>query len=305
MILIDPADWPAHGTMFGHLVSDASLDELHDFARAHGVPPRAFDHDHYDVARERYSALIAAGAVPVSSRELVARLIGAGLRVRRPDKTPERAESTARAWRRWRGLLPDQPELGTELIERWSEPHRRYHDVRHLEACLAALDEVAPSDLAADDALAVRLAVWFHDAVYRGRAGDDERASAALAERVLTSRVARPVVDEVVRLVLLTIEHRCSPDDRTGALLIDADLSVLGQNRGRYHVYLRDVREEYAAVSDEDFRRGRLAVVEALLALDPLFQTEAARSRWSDRARTNLREERVRLLGGVSEPLGP
>ncbi|MGB4917365.1 MAG: DUF4031 domain-containing protein, partial [Propionicimonas sp.] len=70
-ILIDPPRWPAHGTHFSHLVSDASLAELHEFATAAGIPHRAFDHDHYDVPARRYDDLVAHGAVPVRETELV------------------------------------------------------------------------------------------------------------------------------------------------------------------------------------------------------------------------------------------
>ncbi len=82
-ILIDPAVWPAHGRLWSHLASDVSLAELHDFADHHGVPRRGFERDHYDVPGEMYDALLAAGAVPVSSREVVRRLHAAGLRRRR------------------------------------------------------------------------------------------------------------------------------------------------------------------------------------------------------------------------------
>lgn len=87
MILIDEAVWPAHGTLWGHLVSDASLDELHEFARAAGIPERGFDNDHYDYPEHRRANLIALGAVPVTARELLRRLQAAGLRVRQVDKT--------------------------------------------------------------------------------------------------------------------------------------------------------------------------------------------------------------------------
>jgi len=73
-VLIDPPRWPAHGRLWSHLVSDSSYAELHAFAAANGIPERGFDHDHYDVPDERYEALIAAGAVPVDSRELLRRL---------------------------------------------------------------------------------------------------------------------------------------------------------------------------------------------------------------------------------------
>lgn len=83
MILIDPPVWPGWGRVWSHLVSDTSLDELHDFARSAGIPARGFDRDHYDVPSDRYDALVAAGAVPVASRELVRRLIASGLRARK------------------------------------------------------------------------------------------------------------------------------------------------------------------------------------------------------------------------------
>ena len=88
MILIDPPAVPRWGRTWSHLASDTSYDELHAFARAQGVPERGFDRDHYDVPAEYYEAMVAAGAVPVTSRELVSRLRASGLRrpkAARPD----------------------------------------------------------------------------------------------------------------------------------------------------------------------------------------------------------------------------
>jgi hypothetical protein len=83
VILIDPPNAAGHGRLWSHLASDTSYDELHAFAASVGVPFRGFDRDHYDVPAERYDAVVAAGAHPVSSRELVSRLIAAGLRRRK------------------------------------------------------------------------------------------------------------------------------------------------------------------------------------------------------------------------------
>jgi hypothetical protein len=81
MILIDPPLWPNHGTVWGHLVSDASLAELHEFAARAGIPRRAFDRDHYDYPLARRHELVAKGATEVSTRELIVRLRASGLRV--------------------------------------------------------------------------------------------------------------------------------------------------------------------------------------------------------------------------------
>jgi hypothetical protein len=82
-VLIDPPNAPGHGRLWSHLASDASYEELHAFAAAQGIPERGFDRDHYDVPAEWYDRMLAAGATPVSSRELVARLHAAGLRRRK------------------------------------------------------------------------------------------------------------------------------------------------------------------------------------------------------------------------------
>lgn len=83
MILIDPPNAAGHGRLWSHLASDASYEELHAFAAGVGIPARGFDRDHYDVPSEWYDEVVAAGAVPVTSRELVARLRAAGLRRRK------------------------------------------------------------------------------------------------------------------------------------------------------------------------------------------------------------------------------
>ncbi|HEV7622922.1 MAG TPA: DUF4031 domain-containing protein [Amnibacterium sp.] len=85
-VLVDAPMWPAHGRMWAHLVSDASLEELHAFAAANGVPARGFDRDHYDVPADRIDELVAAGAVRVTAGELTRRLIASGLRVKGRDR---------------------------------------------------------------------------------------------------------------------------------------------------------------------------------------------------------------------------
>lgn len=87
-VLIDPPSWPAHGRLWSHLASDVSFEELHAFAGALGVPARGFEGDHYDLPEERYQAAVAAGAIPVPTRELLHRLRAAGLR--RPKRRGEK-----------------------------------------------------------------------------------------------------------------------------------------------------------------------------------------------------------------------
>ncbi len=301
MILLDPPAWPAHGTTWSHLVSDASLHELRQFAHAAGLPARGFDLDHYDVPAARHGELVAAGATPVDGRTLARRLAASGLRVPGRERTAaKRAALTAR----WASLL-DAPAVGDDLVTRWAEPHRVYHGRLHLAAALDALDALlTETPVDARDARRARLAVWFHDAVHDagqspGPAGDEER-SAALAARTLapltsTTPLTGDDVAEVERLVLLTAAHDPAPGDLLGALVSDADLAVLGGSPARYARYVHQVRAEYGHVDDDAFRTGRAAVLDQLLALPSLYATPAGRARWAVAAEANLRRERASL----------
>jgi predicted metal-dependent HD superfamily phosphohydrolase len=183
---------------------------------------------------------------------------------------------------------------GLDLLARYGEPHRRYHTVRHLREVLAIVDELAAE---ADDPDAVRLAAWFHDAVYAIGSATNERDSAQLAEQVLEG-LGTPAarIRETARLVLLTASHRPERGDRNAAVLCDADLAILGAPPERYLEYAAEVRQEYAAVPDEAFRRGRAEVLRSLRDAPALFHTALARERYEERARANLAAE-IAALG--------
>ena len=285
-IYIDPPLWPAHGTHFSHLVSDSSLAELHEFAAAAGIPERAFDGDHYDVAERRFDELVAAGAIPVEARILVRKLIGSGLRI--PARQRNKSLKVP-LFNRWDAIMPGHDALFLDLLDRWSEPHRRYHGCTHLLSVLEALDLLTDP---VDPPPTVLLAAWFHDAIYRGVAGQDEEESARLAEdRLAVAGLPEAEVAEVARLVRLTSDHRPGPGDDDGVLLCDADLSVLGGEPDEYARYVADVRQDYAHIGDADFAAGRAAVVRHLLELDPLFHSGRAQELWLDAAHRNLKGE--------------
>ena len=85
-VLIDQPIWPAHDTVWAHIVSDSSLDELHEFAARAGIPRRGFDLDHYDVPAQKWQELVALDAEPVGVRGFVRRLEASGLRVPQRDR---------------------------------------------------------------------------------------------------------------------------------------------------------------------------------------------------------------------------
>jgi len=192
--------------------------------------------------------------------------------------------------------LPCSRELGAQLVAAYTHPERRYHDTRHLAEVLARVHELC-AEGAPFDRMPVVLAAWFHDSVYDTRP-HAERRSAAWAAEVLATLVEPDVVEEVVRLVLLTERHRPARGDHNGGALCDADLAILAADPERYAEYAAAVREEYAEVPDDRFRSGRAAVLRDLLAKPHLFHTAHARAAWEPAARANVERELATLGGG-------
>ncbi|MFJ8312147.1 MULTISPECIES: hypothetical protein [unclassified Streptomyces] len=200
---------------------------------------------------------------------------------------------------RWRSALlgarpardggPDPDPYGENLLARWAEPQRRYHDTAHLTAVLDRIDVL---ERYADDPDLVRLAAWFHDAVYLPDRSENEERSARLAERALPEAgLSAQATAEVARLVRLTVTHAPADGDANGAVLCDADLAILAAAPDAYAAYTAAVREEYAFVPDPAFRAGRADVLRQLLALPRLFRTPYGEREWEAAARANLGAE--------------
>jgi predicted metal-dependent HD superfamily phosphohydrolase len=171
---------------------------------------------------------------------------------------------------------------GQELVARWSEPHRYYHNLDHLQACLDEIDDPV-----------TRLAVWGHDAVYDPRSAANEERSALLLTHLLHRCLVPPQVrDEAARLVRVTKGHAVQPGDDRGMALADADLKVLTRPWSEYLSYVDAVRREYAHVSEELWRAGRAAILRGLLDLPAMFHLHPERE---EPARANITRELTQL----------
>lgn len=183
-------------------------------------------------------------------------------------------------------------ELREDLLARWSEAHRKHHTVAHLHEVLNAVGELADSGVDFDRE-AVELAAWFHDAIYEVGRDDNEDRSAELVCQLMPPS---PIRNEVARLVRLTKTHQVGDRDINGAVLSDADLSVLGSDAPRYQAYAAAVREEYAEIPDDVFKPARAQLLSSLLD-GSLFHTAAGQQRWEEHARRNIAEEIATLTG--------
>ena len=189
---------------------------------------------------------------------------------------------------------------GELLIERWSTPDRRFHNLRHLIDMLARVDELAEES---HDPDIMRVACWYHGCVFssdveeviRGNGGEDETASAAFAEADLRHLgVPMETVKRVCSLIVNLKRHMLADDDIDAQALIDADLGTLAVDPQTYAEYVRLLREEYSHIPMKDYLRGRLTIVSRLLDRDHLFHSPLGQ-RWEHPARENLAAEQRRL----------
>ena len=197
---------------------------------------------------------------------------------------------------RWRATLPEQPEIGEDLLRRYAEPHRRYHTAEHLRDVLVMIDELAETQ----DLFLVRLAAWFHDAVYAIPVGQlsNEEASARLAiRRLARAGLEQEDLNQVARLVRLTETHVPGARDPEGELLCDADLSILAAEPDAYARYVEQIRAEYATVPEQDFLARRLAILTELAGRE-IFRTSKGR-RLTAAARVNLEAEMRTLTASL------
>lgn len=200
-----------------------------------------------------------------------------------------------RAWRALAGAGHD--DIVDGLLARHREPHRRYHTATHVMWVLRHVHRLLPG-LAVPDAAALDLAALFHDAVHAPRADDNEERSAELAARAAVRLGWDPRRTQLVAaLVLATAAHTpVDPDlDPATAVLVDADLAVLGAEPAAYAAYVAGVRSEYAHVDDAAWRVGRSAVLRRFLDRPVVFATEQMRAERERRARANLAAELATL----------
>ena len=190
---------------------------------------------------------------------------------------------------RWRTtvapLLPDPEPTWQQLATHYNEPHRHYHTLDHIAACLGWLDHYR--HLAADP-LCLELALWAHDVIYDPRAADNEIRSADwFAQQYAGSHLTDQQHARVHELIMATV-HPHPPTDPDMALLQDIDLSILGADATLYDRYEGWIRQEYDFVPEAAFRKGRSAVLQSFQDQDVIYHTADLREKLELPARENL-----------------
>jgi predicted metal-dependent HD superfamily phosphohydrolase len=205
---------------------------------------------------------------------------------------PDERELLTIWYQLWLGLNSRSPALAP-LLARYGEAHRHYHNATHILDCLHHLDAAPPlaggGDLAGEMEARplLQLALFYHDAVYDPRSGENEAASAEIARQELSHLLPDGAMAAVVRLIHIT-DHRSAPAAADEQLIVDIDLAILGQAPQVFDHYERGIRKEYAHVPEEQFRAGRARILAEFLKRPRLFHHPWFFKQYEAQARANL-----------------
>lgn len=203
----------------------------------------------------------------------------------------------------WVELAGDSHDhLFENLLTSYREEHRHYHTEAHVARVLRHVEAISLADGQPPNPSVVKLAALYHDAIYQPVANDNEALSASLCSTVAAELGWSPADAELAaRLIRATAGHHATNTDE--AVLIDADLAILGAPRDDYADYVRAVRSEFVDVDDDSWKAGRAAVLRQFLAQPFIFSTTCMRRTREQQARTNIESE-LRALA-VSAGNGP
>jgi predicted metal-dependent HD superfamily phosphohydrolase len=190
----------------------------------------------------------------------------------------------------WQRHIASDQRLLDRLLARHREKHRRYHTVTHVAWVLRHVEELATAE-PVDHLDEIVAAAFYHDAVYEPAYPANERASARLARRDLSSLGWTADRTERVATMIEATEHGAQVPTGDAAVLVDADLAVLGADPAGYSTYVAGVRSEYRRVDDDEWRSGRTRVLRAFIDRPAIYATATGRARWEERARANISAE--------------
>lgn len=203
-----------------------------------------------------------------------------------------RSEQQWRAlWERL-GARGDANAVYNDLIARYAEPHRAYHTLKHIKYCLDEFEQVRHLAKNPD---AVELALWYHDAIYDTKIKDSEVRSAALAIKMVKNALLPDALGQSVTNLIMATKHSVAPVDSDAQLIVDIDLSILGQVEEKFDEYEQLVRKEYEWVPEDAFVIGRSVILRSLLDRPNIYTTQFFRDKLEKQARANIKRSLARL----------
>lgn len=185
-------------------------------------------------------------------------------------------------------------EIISGLESRYNEPHRKYHNLRHIQKSLELLEKTPGLVLGNRDV--IMDAIWYHDAIYDPKQHDNEKKSAELADRELALVGYGAFEIARVQSCIMATLHKERPSGFAEMTMVDIDLAILGSDPKEYWEYARAIREEYEHVPNDAYRIGRAGILQQFLDRKPsIYCTEYFQKMFQAQAEINLKSEIVRL----------
>ena len=197
---------------------------------------------------------------------------------------------------RWLSLmerlsLPENIGTFNKLIEQYSESHRAYHNIQHIEACLKHLSEFKKRNnnfLSEREFILLEVAIWFHDAIYKPFSSKNEKESADFCESFLCKNTVNELETQFVYQLIMITMHNQETQTPAEELMMDLDLSILGSSEGVYEEYEINIRKEYRWVPKSLFNNKRAQILNYFIGQKNIFKTKHFNELFEDRARRNL-----------------
>ena len=183
--------------------------------------------------------------------------------------------------------------LWQDIAVRYNETQRAYHTLDHLKQLFGQFEQIKPC---LHEPHLIALALYYHDVIYDPRRSDNELKSAKYAIETLRCYLSEDQCQSIYALIMMTATHQIDTlayEDKISdaAYLLDMDLSILGAPWSEYDQYAQAVRQEYVHVAKENYRVGRIAVLEKLLAHPVLYLTAYYHNHFEVQARDNIKRE--------------
>lgn len=193
--------------------------------------------------------------------------------------------------KRWLALfLPALPTQATIsafnfLVSKYNEPHRHYHNLEHINACLHQLDDI---NNLIEFPVAVEAAIWFHDVIYNPMSSCNEKRSAEYAcKNLLELGFSKTLAATVSHLILATV-HPSHPHSNDEKYLADIDLAVLGSDSDIFDTYEQNIRQEFGWIPGFIYKRQRMKFLKCLITRQSIYHTAYFMEKLEEKALKNI-----------------
>ncbi len=187
----------------------------------------------------------------------------------------------------------DSHKILEEIIQKYTEPHRSYHNLSHVYSLLMMAEEYYDF---IENPILFELSIWFHDLIYDPSRNDNEEKSAERAIELLSPFLADSFLENLKQMILSTIQHAPILKEQDNELFLDLDMSILATEPMIYDQYKTAIRKEFSIFPDELYQAGRKSVLEKFMAGDHIFLTPFFKENFEDQAMENIQNE-LKLIG--------